>query len=428
MNMQPLMGQTPDALHLDELKPWNSARQMLVCLSVADEAPDVKTFTFAVEGGGWFRYAPGQFITVELRAKGGDLHRTYTISSTPSRPYALSITVKAQPTSIGTRWMFDNIRPGSRVRAYGPSGRFTLTRPFAKKYLFVSAGSGVTPMMSMLRFLADCAPMTDVTFLNASRLPDEIIFRAELELLATRMPNLKLGFIPEIASTASPWAGLTGRIDRTKLQLLAPDFLARETFCCGPDPFMKAVSGLLRSEGFDMGHYHQESFGLAPTPASAAQSASKTPPQPSPQGGGGVTGVAFQTEGRSVPDIIEGARGGPASPLPPCGGDGRQAREGLSAQAGSPEATFSDTLTIDFLSTGEHVTCEPGHTVLQAARAAHVRIPAACESGLCGTCKVKKRSGEVEMHHNGGITTREIDEGYILACCSRPLGALEIEA
>ena len=86
MNMQPLMGQTPDALHLDELKPWNSARQMLVCLSVADEAPDVKTFTFAVEGGGWFRYAPGQFITVELRAKGGDLHRTYTISSTPSRP------------------------------------------------------------------------------------------------------------------------------------------------------------------------------------------------------------------------------------------------------------------------------------------------------------------------------------------------------
>ncbi len=86
MNMQPLMGQTPDALHLDELKPWNSARQMLVCLSVADEAPDVKTFTFAVEGGGWFRYVPGQFITVELRAKGGDLHRTYTISSTPRGP------------------------------------------------------------------------------------------------------------------------------------------------------------------------------------------------------------------------------------------------------------------------------------------------------------------------------------------------------
>jgi ferredoxin-NADP reductase len=396
MNMQPLMGQTPDALHLDELKPWNSARQMLVCLSVADEAPDVKTFTFAVEGGGWFRYAPGQFITVELRAKGGDLHRTYTISSTPSRPYALSITVKAQPTSIGTRWMFDNIKPGSRMRAYGPSGHFTLTRPLAQKYLFVSAGSGVTPMMSMLRWLSDCAPMTDVTFLNASRRPDEIVFRAELELLATRMPNLKLGFIPEAASTASPWAGLTGRIDRTKLQLLSPDFLARETFCCGPDPFMKAVSGLLRSEGFDMGRYHQESFGLAPTPVTAP--ASKTPPQPSPQGVGGVTAAPLTV-----------------SPL-------------VGEMAGRPEGVFSDALTIDFLGTGEHVACEPGDTVLKAARSAHVRIPAACESGMCGTCKVRKRSGEVELHHNGGITTREIDEGYILACCSRPLSALEIEA
>ncbi|MCD2175619.1 hybrid-cluster NAD(P)-dependent oxidoreductase [Rhizobium sp. C4] len=397
--MQPLMGQTPDALHLDELKPWNSARQMLVCLSVADEAPDVKTFTFAVEGGGWFRYAPGQFITVELRAKGGDLHRTYTISSTPSRPYAISITVKAQPGSIGTRWMFDNIKPGSRMRAYGPSGHFTLTRPLQQKYLFVSAGSGVTPMMSMLRWLADCAPMTDVTFLNASRRPEDIIFRAELELLATRMPNLRLGFIPEMSSPAQPWAGLTGRIDRTKLQLLAPDFLARETFCCGPDPFMKALSGLLRSEGFDMGHYHQESFGLAPNLANTpAQPASKTPPQPSPQGGGRVT---------AVPPSV--------SPL-------------VGEMAGRPEGVFSGTITIDFLSTGEFVTCESGDTVLKAARSAHVRIPAACESGLCGTCKVKKRSGDVEMHHNGGITTREIDEGYILACCSRPLTALEIEA
>ena len=371
MNMQPLMGRVPDALHLDEMKPWNSARQMLVCLSVADEAPDVKTFSFAVEGGGWFRYLPGQFITVELRTGAGDLHRTYTISSTPSRPYALSITVKAQATSVGTRWMFENIRPGSRLRAYGPAGHFTLTRPLAQKYLFISAGSGVTPMMSMLRFLADCAPQMDVTFLNASRRPEEIVFRSELELLATRMPNLKLGFIPETSSPAHPWPGLTGRIDHLKLRLLSPDFLKREVYCCGPDPFMKAVSGLLRSEGFDMGRYHEESFGLAPTPV--------------------VAGV----------------------------GDEAVHTTELKATAG---------VTIDFLSTGERGACQPGETVLQVARSVGVRIPAACESGLCGTCKVKKRSGEVTMNHNGGISEREIEDGLILACCSRPIGALEIEA
>jgi ferredoxin-NADP reductase len=369
MNM--VMGTIATPLHLDEMKPWNSARQMLVCTAVIDEAPDVKTFTFAVEGGGWFRYLPGQFITVELRAKGGDLHRTYTISSSPSRPYAIAITVKAQPNSIGTRWMFDNVRPGSRVRAYGPTGHFTLSRQLAKKYLFISAGSGITPGMSMLRWLADCAPGTDVTFINSSRRPEDIIFREELELLATRMPHLKLGFIPESRSGVTPWAGLMGRIDIQKLTMLAPDFINREIFCCGPDPFMKAVSNIVRAEGFDMGHYHQESFGATAVTETAQKPANDD-------------AVAGEASGRAFP--------------------------------------------ISFLSTGEDALCQEGQTVLQAARSVGVRISAACESGLCGTCKVRKRSGEVEMHHNGGILEHELAQGYILACCSKPLGALEIEA
>lgn len=81
-----------------------------------------------------------------------------------------------------------------------------------------------------------------------------------------------------------------------------------------------------------------------------------------------------------------------------------------------------------FAMSGKDGFCEPGHTILQAARASGVRIGAACESGLCGTCKVMKLSGEVEMDHNGGILDDEIDEGYILACCSRPKGDVEIEA
>ena len=75
-----LTGTVPVPLPLDEIEPWNATRQMLVCTSVVDEAPEVKTFTFAVEDGGWFRYMPGQFITVELRTKDGDLHAP-TVSS-----------------------------------------------------------------------------------------------------------------------------------------------------------------------------------------------------------------------------------------------------------------------------------------------------------------------------------------------------------
>ena len=83
---------------------------------------------------------------------------------------------------------------------------------------------------------------------------------------------------------------------------------------------------------------------------------------------------------------------------------------------------------VTFTMAGKEQPCQPGQTVLMTARAAGVRIGAACESGLCGTCRVLKLSGEVEMNHNGGILDEEIEEGYILACCSRPLTDVQIEA
>ena len=121
--MQPLK-------YLDEMLPWNDRLQMLECISAIEEAPDVMTFSFKTEEGNWFRYTPGQFVTLELpleRADGlGPVLRTYTLSSTPSRPYHISVTVKAQKDSIGTRWMLDNLRPPMKIKAYGPNGDFSL--------------------------------------------------------------------------------------------------------------------------------------------------------------------------------------------------------------------------------------------------------------------------------------------------------------
>jgi ferredoxin len=97
----------------------------------------------------------------------------------------------------------------------------------------------------------------------------------------------------------------------------------------------------------------------------------------------------------------------------------------------APDVSIDGTaagLTVNFLGSNEQVACVPGQTVLETARAAGVRIPAACESGICGTCKVLKRSGDVDMRHNGGISSHEVAGGYVLACCSRPLSPVEIEA
>jgi ferredoxin-NADP reductase len=358
--------------HLDEMAPWNDRLQVLECIGVADEAPEVKTFTFRSDNQTWFRYRPGQFVTLEIPVGDAPVLRTYTLSSSPSRPFSIAVTVKAQPGSIGTRWMFENIRPGSHIRAYGPAGDFSHHNHPAGKYLFVSAGSGVTPMMSMLRWLNDCAPATDVGFVHCARRPEDIIFRKELELLGSRMPGLSLGFLIEERSSRESWFGHMGRIDAVRLPLLVSDFRDREVFCCGPEPFMRAVREMLAAAGFDMAHYHQESFAAPVVEASAApaeESVPGAPPQPA------------------------------EAPLP-----------------------------VRFALSGADGECLPGQTVLQTARASGVRIPAACEFGLCGTCKVRKLSGTVEMNHNGGILDHEIEDGFILACCSRPLSEVEIEA
>lgn len=355
--------------YLDEMTPWDDRLQVLECLRVVDEAPDVKTFTFRSDSQTWFRYQPGQFITLELPAAPDALMRTYTLSSSPSRPFSIAVTVKAQKDSLGTRWMFDHLRPGDHIRAFGPSGTFSLHNHPAAKYLFISAGSGITPMMSMLRWLNDFTPQTDVAFVNCARRPEEIIFRKELELLGAHMPGLSLGFLIEERSSRESWFGHMGRIDAVRLPLLAPDFREREIFCCGPDPFMRAVREMLESAGFDMAHYHQESFG------------------------------APAIERIHAPFEEEIAAEPPADAQP-----------------------------VRFALSDVEAPCLPGQTVLQTARAAGIRIPAACEFGLCGTCKTMKISGEVEMSQNGGILDHEIEEGYILACCSRPLGPVTVEA
>jgi ferredoxin-NADP reductase len=351
------------------MAPWNDRLQVLEVIGVSDEAPDVKTFTFRSDAQTWFRYKPGQFVTLELPVGDEPVMRTYTLSSSPSRPFSIAVTVKAQPGSIGTRWMFDNLKPGVRIRAYGPAGDFSHHTHPAGKYLFISAGSGITPMMSMLRWLNDCAPWTDVAFVNCARRPEEIIFRKELELLGAHMPGLSLGFLIEERSSRESWFGHMGRIDAVRLPLLSPDFREREVFCCGPEPFMRAMRDLLEISGFDMAHYHQESF--------------------------------------AAPVVEE-------IPAP------------FAAEAGSTGQ--AEAVSIQFTLSGAEEQCQPGQTVLQAARSSGVRISAACEFGLCGTCKVRKTSGEVEMNHNGGILDDEVADGFILACCSKPLSSLEIEA
>ncbi|MGN7870875.1 2Fe-2S iron-sulfur cluster-binding protein [Paracoccus sp. 22332] len=353
-----------NALARPSLRFWSDA-EPLECVATLPEAPNVMTFCFQAPSGALFGHDPGQFITLELPVPGGAVWRTYTISSSPSRPTSLTITVKAQPGSVGTRWMFDHLRPGMRLKASGPAGRFSVIHHPAPKYLFISAGSGITPMMSMTTAIYDSGRPADIVFVNCARRPSEIIFRERLEQMASRTEGIALKWVVEEKDPYRPWTGFQGVFNQLMLGLMAQDYLEREVFCCGPEPFMQAVRDALSGLGFDMDRYHQESFH-APPP-----------------------------EAEVVPDDV----------LP---------HDGQAAE-------------VTFAASGVTQPCAQTDTILTVARAAGLNIPSGCSMGICGTCRIRKLSGEVHMVHNGGITEDDVEDGYILACCSKPMGAVAVE-
>ena len=365
----PIAPDEEDFSEIARIPLWDPEEDnVLVCRQVREETHDVKTFVFSAPEPRVFKFLPGQFMTFDLPIGSGE-SRCYTISASAARPYRISITVKRVPGGAGSNWLHENMAPGNEIRATGPMGYFTTDATTEAKLLFLSAGSGITPLMSMTRTACDLSEPNDLVFVHAARSPQDIIFRDEMALLARQSWGLKLAQICERSLPEDGWTGYTGRLSLPMLELMAPDFLERKIFCCGPAPFMAGVRAMLAEAGFDMEMYFEESFD-------------------------------FSSEPVEEPDI-------PAS--------------------AAPEYT-DQSFRVSFLKSGKVVACGPGMTVLSAAREAGLRLPSSCQRGFCGTCKTQLVSGTVDMVHGGGIRQREIDQGKVLICCSRPTSDIEIDS
>ncbi|WP_250452868.1 hybrid-cluster NAD(P)-dependent oxidoreductase [Caballeronia sp. ATUFL_M2_KS44] len=369
---------------------WNSdTDDTLVCCHVRQETHDVKSFLFRAPDERAFVFEPGQFITLELDIDGEPINRCYTISSAPTRPHTISITVKRVPGGKVSNWLHDNVAAGSRVRVLGPSGEFTCARHPARKYLFLSAGSGITPLMSMSRAHHELGDDADIVFLHSARTPDDIIFARELDLIASNHANFRTAFVCERVGARTNWPGITGFLSLPLLKLIAPDYLDREIFTCGPAPYMKAVRDLLDEGGFDRKHYHEESFSFETIADVASQ----------------LTTAHVADALATDSELVEGNGFAPA-PI---------------------DTAIDTTYKVTFAKSRREIECGSGEHVLDAAKRAGVRLPSSCTQGMCGTCKVKLVSGEVAMKHAGGIRQREIDQGMVLLCCSKPLSDLVVE-
>jgi ferredoxin-NADP reductase len=186
--------------------------EILVCCHVRSETHDVKSFLFRTLTPHVFRYRPGQFITLELEIDGEAINRCYTLSSPPTRPDTISITVKRVPGGKVSNWLHDNLKPGSEIKALGPAGDFSCTHHASDKYLFLSGGSGVTPLMSMSRTHYELGEDRDIVFVHSARTPRDIIFRRELAMMTNGMGHFRTAFVCEQTGDERDWGAPTGPI------------------------------------------------------------------------------------------------------------------------------------------------------------------------------------------------------------------------
>ncbi len=232
----------------------------LTCVEREHVAKDFETFWLAPQKGSLPNYRAGQHLPIEISIEGKVVKRSYTLSSSPTRPGRLAISVKRVDGGVVSNWLLDHFDVGEELIAQQPGGDFHLDSVTKKPLLLLSAGSGVTPMMSMLRDLSDRDCVDDVIFYHQCSTIEDVPFKNELKALSDKHSGLHVEL--SLTQPHREWQGIEGRLTLTHLKQI-PNVLERQVFTCGPDGFMQKAKNLLLKKGLPLAHYHQETFGVS---------------------------------------------------------------------------------------------------------------------------------------------------------------------
>jgi ferredoxin-NADP reductase len=251
---------------------------------------------------------------------------------------------------------------GDRLEISGPKGKFCLVPgQIPDKLLFLSAGSGITPLMSMSRWLCDLSADVDVVFLNSVQTPNDLVFRHELEMLAGRHSTFRSVVSTTSRSAIVGWEGLTGRIDRAMIERVAPDLAERQVYLCGPEGFMQTARNVLGELGFDLAKLHAESFATS----------------------------------RSKSD------------------------EPLGAEGAEPANDVAEQVTLEFARSGRRVSGDKRLPLLDLAEAHGVELEYGCRMGTCGECKVRLLHGRATSDGDLALSAAERSDGWVLSCVAK---------
>lgn len=338
------------------LKVRDVRRETADTVSVAFEVPEALHETF--------RFTQGQHLILRTTIRGEEVRRSYSVCTGVDED-DLRIAVKRVDGGVFSAWANEGLRAGDVIEAMPPQGRFYVElRPEARRfYVAFAAGSGITPVMSLLKTTMAREPQSRFLLFYGNRGFDHIIFREQLETLKNRYPDrLAVYHVLSRESLGSPL--FQGRLDgekcRAYARLLFQPAEVDAFFLCGPEEMIFSVKEVLETSGADPKKIHLELFTSAGLKRKTPAAEAKTD--------------AFDAQVTVIQDGME----------------------------------FQFQLPSD------------GSTLLEAAMRAGADLPFSCKGGVCSTCKAKVLEGEVEMELNYGLEADEVEAGYVLTCQSHP--------
>lgn len=313
-----------------------------------------------------FRYKAGQYLTLKIDIDGVSHRRNYSLCSSPALDEPLTIAVKKVSTGVVSAWLKDHVQPGQQLEVYPPMGNFTkdLRPDQARHYLMVAGGSGITPILSIMKSVLHVEPQSIVTLFYANRNEASIIFDAAIQDLVHQHPErCRVVHVLEEPATSGR-SFVTGQVSSSVFSELVPawvpSFDAVDAFVCGPEPMMDVAIAELRKHGLADDRIHREYFTLS------------------------TTSMTSDPATASSNELVT-----------------RRVRIRLYGQ----EHEFD---------------VEPDETILSAAQRANLDPPYACQIGACCTCRAKLLQGTAIMDEREALSDDEIADGYVLTCQAHP--------
>jgi glycine betaine catabolism B len=249
----------PGGAALTKSQKGGAGSMTLLLAHIEQQTHDTKTLRFLLPEGTSFRARPGQFLTFHWFIKGKRITRAYTISSSPSHAKYVEITPKRVENGCVSNYLHDEAKLGLTVEATGPHGKFFFDETVHRSIVLIAAGSGVTPMISILRYIDSLRLPTHVTLLYCVRSRNDIIFGAELERLQTSVPGFH--YSVTLSQPDDNWTGNKGRLTQEYVFGHVNDLDRPIYFLCGPRGFMENARHILTCLGVDKERITEESFG-----------------------------------------------------------------------------------------------------------------------------------------------------------------------